>query len=238
MTKLMGGLVSRRRVATFCFHIGSSGLKKRCFLSLCCAGVATHLPDALYNKFAKSQCWILEFDKQIEKMQLWLEVVGGDPGATREQAGSKPGATWEHPEATRQQKSPYKKHVFLMFRSGRPGSNPGATREQPGINTGATPEQPGSNPGTTREPPGNHPGAKVKKTKVFRCFGAATRDQPGPRKTCVKKIHADSVCVKFDASLCGEMRACVKPHFYTHLHFFLRTLASLCGRMSACVKNV
>ena len=29
VTKLMGGLVSRRRVATFCFHIGSSGLKKQ-----------------------------------------------------------------------------------------------------------------------------------------------------------------------------------------------------------------
>ena len=45
-----------------------------------------------------------------------------------------------------------------------------------------------------------------------------------PRKTCVKKIHADSACVKFDASLCGEMRACVKPHFYTHLHFFYALL--------------
>jgi hypothetical protein len=65
-------------------------------------------------------------------MQLWLEVVGGDPGATREQAGSKPGATWEHPEATRQQKSPkYKKTCFFDV-------SVGATREQPGSNPGAT----------------------------------------------------------------------------------------------------
>ena len=66
-----------------------------------------------------------------------------------------------------------------MFRSGRPGNNPGATQEQPGSNPGATREQPGSNPGT----PGNTLEAKVKKTKVFRCFGGSgpgpTREHPG-----------------------------------------------------------
>ena len=81
-------------------------------------------------------------------MQLWLEVVRDDPGATREQPGSKLGAIWEHPEADRQQKSSkYKKTCFFDV-------SLGATREQPGSNPGATREQPGSNPGATREHPG------------------------------------------------------------------------------------